>query len=124
MPSRHAVVAMLAAISCTSILIAQMNEPTPTAGEVWFLRGDADGDHKLTLLDVVYQLEEITQPTSSLECADAYDFDDSGHLDVMDAVGLIGWLYLGHPAPSGENPICGPDLTDDEWFCDRRFSCP
>ena len=49
-----------------------------------------------------------------LDCQDAADADDSGTLDVTDAVKLLAYLFLGGaalPAPGAE--ACGRDLTSD-----------
>ena len=55
---------------------------------------------------------------------DAGDSDDSGELNITDAVNSLGYLFRGGsplPAPFLE---CGVDATDDELDCEALPVCP
>jgi hypothetical protein len=81
-----------------------------------FIRGDADGDKKSTLTDVVTILLYLFQG-GSLACLDAGDFDDSGALDLSDAVGVLTFLFQGGNPPAAPYPASGPDPTLDTLDC-------
>ena len=44
-------------------------------------------------------------------CLDAGDSDDSGRLDLTDAVHFLSYLFLGGAAPPAPFPGCGFDPT-------------
>jgi hypothetical protein len=51
------------------------------------------------------------------ECQKAADADDSGVLDITDAVYELGFLFLGGAAPPAPFPDAGVDPTDDSLPC-------
>lgn len=56
--------------------------------------------------------------TKSIECDDAADTDDSGTLDVTDAVFLFNFLFAGDGAPPAPGVMeCGEDATEDLLGC-------
>jgi hypothetical protein len=55
-------------------------------------------------------------------CADAADADDSGAIDLADAIHLLSALFLGGPAPAAPFPACGTDPTEDALDCEE--ACP
>ena len=50
-------------------------------------------------------------------CIDAVDADDSGLLDITDAIYLLGYLFQGGPAPLAPYPVAGKDTTKDVLDC-------
>ena len=56
-------------------------------------------------------------------CLKAGDVDDSGLLELTDAVALFTFLFLGGPPPADPHLFCGPDLTSDDLDCDISL-CP
>jgi hypothetical protein len=67
---------------------------------VEFLRGDANGDSDLNMLDIMYLIANIYKggpPPASTEAADV-NFD--GLLNLMDPVYLINFFYKGGPPPA------------------------
>ena len=49
---------------------------------------------------------------------DAADADDSGELNLSDAVWIFRYLFLGGDAPPDPGPAtCGEDPTDDDLGC-------
>ena len=45
------------------------------------------------------------------------DTDDSGLLDITDAIYLLGFLFQGGPAPPAPYPAPGKDATQDVLDC-------
>ncbi len=80
-----------------------------------FLRGDANGDGRLTVSDArVILLHLFGGP---LSCEDAGDVDDDGKLAVTDAIRLLGYLFAGGVPPEPPFPEPGPDPTNDSLVC-------
>ena len=83
-----------------------------------FLRGDANGDGRVDVSDVVFGVLYLFRGGSEPKCLDAVDADDSGVLDVSDAVTLLHFLFLGGrslPAPGTVHPWFDP--SDDDISC-------
>jgi hypothetical protein len=57
-------------------------------------------------------------------CLDAADSNDSGSIDLTDAVHLLSYLFLGGPAPAEPFAECGTDPTEDSLSCESFTSCP
>jgi hypothetical protein len=85
--------------------------PEGTGGER-FVRGDASGDGSLDVGDPILLLDYLFRG-GGIDCADAADADDSGRINVTDAIlilrGLSG-LAEALPAPF---PDCGEDGSPD-----------
>lgn len=58
-----------------------------------------------------------------LTCDRAADWDDSGTLDLADAISLLGTLFLGAQAPVATAGVCALDLTVDALGCERYPGC-
>jgi len=80
-----------------------------------FTRGDADRDGRVGITDAVVVLEQLFSGRRMV-CGDASDVDDSGYIEIPDALYLIGFLFLGSPAPPHPFPAPGGDLTADTRF--------
>jgi len=49
-------------------------------------------------------------------CLDAADADDSGVLDLTDAIYSLGWQFTGGAVPPPPGPsACGPDPSADTF---------
>ena len=60
----------------------------------------------------------------ALRCLDAADVDDSGNVDMTDAINLLDSLMLGRftiPAPCPQS--CGQDPTKDSMICADYQGC-
>lgn len=91
-------------------------------GSCGFLRGDADGNGTVSIVDatsVLFHLFAAFDPP----CDDALDFYDDGAVDVSDAVGLLEYLFVAGTPPVAPFPDCGVDPTADGLSCDLS-SCP
>ncbi len=56
-------------------------------------------------------------------CKDAADADDNGVLEIIDAVYLLNFLFLGGLAPAEPFPTCGPDPTPEGLGCKSFAPC-
>jgi len=79
-----------------------------------FLRGDADRDEVAGLTDGIKILGFLFVGESLNSCADAADTDDTGIVDLSDAIYLLVHLFLGGPPLPLPYPASGLDLTPDE----------
>ncbi len=88
-----------------------------------FSRGDVSLDGKFNLLDPVTVLFSLFLDGELPSCLDAADADDSGSLDVTDAIYAIQHLFLQGPPPPPPFPDCGRDASDDGLNCGRDAPC-
>jgi hypothetical protein len=79
--------------------------------EVFFLRGDTNGDALVDLSDAVATLGYLFLGDTLPGCLDAADADDSGGLELTDAVFLLSALFLGTEGIPDPFPSCGVDPT-------------
>ncbi|MEM7168372.1 MAG: carboxypeptidase regulatory-like domain-containing protein [Planctomycetota bacterium] len=94
-----------------------------------FLRGDVDGDGSVQINDPVALLEYLfLDPLSQPACHDAADSNDTGSLNLTDAVYTLLHLFVpGSPAPPSPGvALCGVDPTPDALSCDffAAAACP
>ena len=59
----------------------------------------------------------------NLACEKAADVDDSGTLDITDAVYLLRFLFLAAPQPPAPYPECGSDNSLDSLSCESFGAC-
>lgn len=93
-----------------------------------FVRGDCNGDTSFNIADGIALLGFLF-PTGgvpvTIDCLSACDCNDSGGLDISDAICILEGLF-GMPAspPSAPHPLCGTDPTPDTLTCDSFVGCP
>ncbi len=83
-----------------------------------FIRGDVNSDRSRNITDVINLLTHLFLGGFQPACLDASDTDDSGELDLSDAITLLRRLYLGSrqlPPPTPNAPWFDP--TDDDLPC-------
>jgi hypothetical protein len=88
-----------------------------------FRRGEANGDGVLDIVDALYLLFHLFAGTPSIvPCADVLDADDSGGVDIADAVRVLSRLFVQDMAlPSPGSCGVDPDEVvpgDDGLGCD------
>jgi len=88
-----------------------------------FIRGDADADGAINLVDAIAILNHLFSG-GTIPCHDAADIDDDGTLSLPDAIGLLGYMFSNGPAPPPPFPDCDIDPTVDTRDCDRFSACP
>lgn len=81
-----------------------------------FLRGDANRDGVLNLVDAIRILGYLFSAEPA-DCLDALDVNDSGAINLVDPIALLGYLFSGGPAPAHPFPASGHDLTPDPLGC-------
>ena len=56
-------------------------------------------------------------------CLDAADAEDDGRINLRDPIYILGYLFLGGPAPPPPLGTCGPDRTADDLGCEASPAC-
>lgn len=91
---------------------------TVAAAACRFVRGDANGDRRVDISDVVtllmYMFEGGRGP---LRCEDASDANDDGALDIADLIRILGRLFAQGTPFDPPYPGCGTDPTVDTLVC-------
>ncbi len=91
-----------------------------------FIRGDADSDTEIDILDAIYILRYLFIPGSpEPPCMDAADANDDGEVRFWDAIRILMYRYWPTspplPAPCCDYPEdCGPDPTPDGLDCESH----
>lgn len=99
----------------SGIYIARTGPEVMSAEE--FLRGDANGDERVDVSDVVMILRHLFAGSGDLRCLDAGDVNDDGALDLADGVYLAMFLFCGGPTIPEPFPQRGTDPTPDALNC-------
>lgn len=81
-----------------------------------FLRGDADYNGVLTIVDPIRTLTALVGSPPFL-CRDASAADDDGKVSIKDAVYTLSYLFRGGPAPLPPFPTPDTDPTPDDLAC-------
>ena len=87
-----------------------------------FVRGDADGNFKINVIDAILSVPigDIPRPR---DCLDAQDADDDGRLTVLDTITIITYLFRHGPDLAAPHAACGADPTPDPLPC-MDAPCP
>lgn len=86
-----------------------------------FVRGDADGDGRLSVSDAVRAVLALVGSVDlDTRCPQAADADASGRLDVSDPITLLRFLFLNGSPPPAPFPGCGPGPDDFGSSCGRE----
>ena len=93
------------------------------AGEL-FLRGDCNADSSYNIGDVFGLLGTLFLAAGDPACEDACDVNDSGELNMIDAIYMLEDLFVGGDAPAEPYPNCGADPSDGDGLgCEDSGSC-
>jgi hypothetical protein len=83
-----------------------------------FIRCDANHDKVIDISDPVSVLRFLFTTRGTYPCLDALDADDSGLINLTDAVFILLYLFQGGSVPPQPFPQPGLDGTeDDPYFC-------
>lgn len=89
------------------------------SGREIFIRGDANRDRRVNVVDVVAILRWLFGSADGpLACLDAADVNDDGRLSLTDAAALATYLFRRGPAPVLPFPNAGRDDTEDALGCE------
>lgn len=82
-----------------------------------FHRGDPNDDGRVTITDPLVVLEFTFRGRATPTCREAADVDNSGSIDISDAIRLLRYLFANgspppQPGPPGEP--CGIDPASHE----------
>ncbi|MAW75946.1 MAG: hypothetical protein CMJ95_09805 [Planctomycetes bacterium] len=87
-----------------------------------FRRGDVNLDGIFNIGDPIWDL--LCLFSCFPACLDAHDSNDDGSWDIADPIYMLGYLFVGGPAPPPPFFECGADPTEDVLDCDNFNSCP
>lgn len=85
--------------------LSHVVEVTP---ELFFLRGDANGDERVDISDGVHLLAHLFRGGAPPTAEEAADFNGDGGLDLSDPIFLFEFLFRGGPRPPPPFPEPGP----------------
>lgn len=83
----------------------------------FFIRGDANSDKLVDISDPIFVLSYLFLGGQPPSCMDAADADDSGILEITDAVDILMSLYQGADSIAEPYPAPGKDPTGDDLSC-------
>jgi hypothetical protein len=98
-------------------MLGQVHVVYGVAPETEFTRGDSNFDDRIDVSDAVFTLNFLFLGGIKPACDDAVDTDDTGSMDITDAVRLLDHLFRSGPAPPAPHPEPGPDPTADALRC-------
>ena len=87
-----------------------------------FLRGDADGNLRINVIDAVLSVPLGEQP-GRVDCNDALDADDDGKLTILDPIAILSYIFAGRSELPAPHARCGVDPSVDRLVC-KEASCP
>jgi hypothetical protein len=88
-----------------------------------FIRADADGNGTTEITDPIKVLGYLFLGEAELPCLDAADVDDSGVLDLTDAVYSLLFQFVSGAQPASPFPDCGIDPVIDALDCQSYPGC-
>jgi parallel beta-helix repeat protein len=91
--------------------------------EARFLRGDVNADGILDISDPILLLFGLFLD-ATLPCEKSADADDTGELNLADALDVLNYLFLAGAPPPDPGLACGTDPTGDDLTCASYDACP
>ncbi|MGQ9590888.1 MAG: hypothetical protein ACUVYA_11400 [Planctomycetota bacterium] len=91
--------------------------------EVWFVRGNVNGDGVVNLADAKYVLEHLFRGGPAPSCERAADADGDDAVRVVDAIYLLAHLFRGGQPPPPPYPECGVSSGASSLPCVREPAC-
>lgn len=89
-----------------------------------FLRGDVTGNGKLGLDDAQTILMFQFASGVELDCPDAADVNNNGHVELIDTLTLLIYVFTPQATPpAAPFPDCGPDPRMDRLACEAHLYC-
>lgn len=94
------------------------------AGGTPFLRGDANGDGRVDIGDMIWILQYQFAEGPAPSCVKTADVDDSGGLDIGDPISGLNYLFANGEPPMPPFEVCGADPSSDGLACESYAKCP
>ncbi len=91
--------------------------PGGGCGAPEYLRGDCNADGIVSLPDTFRLLERLFGVADPFPCDDACDSNDSGTLNIADAIHFLSYLFIAGPRPPAPFVVCGSDPSLDPLDC-------
>lgn len=105
------------ALLAASLLAASGLSLTPARAGGVFVRGDANGDERVSISDASYVLKYLFMGGSPPGCLDAADVEDDGRVNITDSIRLLKYLFMRGSLPCSPFPEPGTDGNGTEASC-------
>lgn len=106
------------------LLSGLLSQSCLRAAEPRFVRGDSNADGFVNISDAIFTLRSLFLGGVEPRCEDASDADDSGGLDLADAVETLAFLFRGATILPDPGPLlCGTDPSADGLGCAGHPFC-
>jgi hypothetical protein len=102
---------------CSILASAVSLAPGTVQAQGHFLRGDSNADKEIDVSDAVFTLLYLFVGSVSPRCLDALDFNDSGEINVTDAIDLLHFAFMAGAPPAAPFPVFEADPTSDALSC-------
>ena len=79
-----------------------------------FIRGDANGDGTVNIIDAIRILELVFGGVDPITCLDQLDTNDDEIANIVDVIFLLEFAVLGTSVMPSPFPACGLDATGNE----------
>ena len=76
-----------------------------------FIRGDADGNGRVNVLDALVILRRIAGEAPVFDCTEALNANADGGVDAADAIFVLRWIFLQGPPLPYPFPRCATDIS-------------
>ena len=103
-------------------LVSYRRRVRPESPAVPFRRGDVDADSARNISDALALLRGLFS-AAELACPKSADLNDSGTIELTDAIVLLRYLFLRGPEPPQPFHACGRDPTPDGLGCGAFAAC-
>ncbi len=123
-PARLRVAAFAFAMA---ILAFGIFAPRAAAQEPQFIRGDANANGNVSLIDPVFILYYIFLDGEEPSCLDTADVNDTGSIELLDAIYALNYLFNNGGTGNEQIPVpfpaCGIDGSPDAISCIQYEPC-
>ena len=82
-----------------------------------YIRGDCSPDRVVNITDPVRLLTFLFVLPTPPSCLEACDSNNTGDLNITDAIFTLSFLFLGGPSPPPPGPACGLDASPSALGC-------
>ncbi len=105
-------VALLQVVDGVETIPAVLSATLEILAGPMFIRGDANGDSVVNLIDAIRVLELVFGGIDPITCQDQLDSNDDEIVNIVDVIFLLEVAVLGTSVMPSPFPACGLDATD------------